>query len=195
MPKVAFDLDDVILDTVSSFCAFHNKYYGSRVSMEDVSSYDWSLAFGCTAQEIGSRLARFCRSREHGEICPIKGAVEALSALYKGEAIPIITSRNCNIALQTVSVLGKHLPLMVDGVYFTNQSGTPSNQWRLTKGSLCQSLGVEVFVEDAPKYCEEVAPYVKQVILFDAPWNWDYKPTSQNVTRVMSWEEILDIVK
>ena len=52
-------------------------------------------------------------------------------------------------------------------------------------------LGVEVFVDDAPPHVEEVAPFVRQALLFDAPWNRDYAPSHPNIRKVRSWGEIL----
>ena len=50
--KIGIDLDDVVVDTLPSFVAFHNQRYGTTLRREDVTSYYiWEVGFGKTRQE------------------------------------------------------------------------------------------------------------------------------------------------
>ena len=53
---------------------------------------------------------------------------------------------------------------------------------------------MDIFIEDEPRYCEDLAATGAKVFLIDHPWNREYT-TPENIIRVKDWDEILQKIK
>ena len=186
---IGLDFDDVLVGFNDGLCVFHNAQYGTYLTREDFVCYPLEKTFGCDKAEVGPRIMAFYRSPEHAAIVPMPGAVDATRELQKKHPVVVITSRPQSVERETRVLLDAHFPSLARDIHFARHSfhGEGSE----TKGQICRKLGAEGFVDDAPPLVEEVAPFVRQVLLFDAPWNRRYAPSHPNIRRVRSWGEIL----
>lgn len=181
--RVGVDLDDVLIDCNSALCAFHNRRYGTNYRRADVYSFHLHELWGCSTKEVTRRIDEFFNSPEHARAAAMDGAVAAIRKLQeRGELTVVITARNESARKVTEALLACHHPTLIDLVTYTNHE---------TKATICQELGIQVFVDDASHNAEDVAPFVELSLLFDAPWNQTYVPSRPNIRRMHSWQEVL----
>lgn len=190
---IGLDFDDVLMDFRASMEGYCCDRYGVCITRDESTSYDLWDRWGCTKEESIQRVLDFYVSEHHHKALPVHGAPEALKTLSKEHSLVVITSRPDFTQENTLKWLRKHFDMsLFDRVYFANLFA--SDKPKRNKSEICHELGVDVFVDDYHVYAEDVAKSGKKVLLFDAPWNRGYGD-HPNITRVHSWDQILEILK
>lgn len=190
--NIGIDFDDVIMDSGTTICHYHNDNYNTKITPKDLYTYEFQKVYGCDREEMIRRIFKFYFTPEHTQTPPISNAVESIKKLIELNNVFVVTGRPESVREQTREWLGKHLPELSDKIYFTghfHEEGKKPDG--ITKKNICQDLDIDIFIEDAPVHVEDVAPVVERVFMLDTPWNQDYKNFKSNVKRVFSWEEIL----
>ena len=186
---IGVDFDDVIFSFNDSLHAYHNKKYGTNITIKDVTTYDIDKIWNCTPEEASEKVLEFMLTDNHDVTPPISGAIEALKKLSIDHELHLISSRGDMVADTTLKWIDKNFPNHFKSIQLTNQYLGVPNKVR-SKSSVCHELGVEVMIEDSLSQVANISPVVKRVILLDCPWNQGELP--ENVTRVYSWDEILE---
>lgn len=189
---IGVDFDDVIVSTNHALAEWHNRVYGTTYSFEDVRAWELMHVWGCTHEEAIQRVHHFIFSAEHAKTPAIDGVVDALRILGDKD-IHVITARSPAHRKETIELVDQHVPFLREKVDFVNGLAREGHKQR-TKAEVCIKLGVEIFIEDNFAYAQEVAANGIPVLLFDRPWNRS-AVASENITRVHSWEEILERMK
>jgi len=190
MKVVGLDLDDVLLATNDAMCRWHNRVYGTTYTRKDIVSWDLTKIWHCTFDEMLSRIHEYYASPEHDETLAFKGAIEGIEILGEEKEYHIITSRPGEMHGKTMSLVQKYFPPLIESVHFTSQVVEGHAQSR-KKEHVCLELGVQVYIEDNLDYARNVASVGIPVLLFDTPWN-QTNDLPENVTRVHSWDEIVE---
>lgn len=191
--KIGIDLDDVLLAIIAGLFPWHNRLYGTNNKEEDVRPFELSSSWGCTKEEVISRVLDFYQTTEHAECLPIPGAVEATKVLSQNNELIIVTSKPADLEDMTHAWVEKHFPNTFQGIYFTSSFVTPKHQ-RVKKSELWQELGIDLFIDDSIDNVLDVATTCERVFLFDRPWNQENVTLPSNVTRAYSWNEITDTI-
>jgi uncharacterized HAD superfamily protein len=189
---IGLDFDDVLLDFHKAFYDYHNPLYGTNLCREQMTTYHIEDILGIPRSELEERIVNFYHSDHHDNADPVPGAYEAVRKLCTNNHCVIITSRPDHIKERTLSWLERHFGGLFKHVYFTNQF-VGRDGVKKTKSEACTELGVEVFVDDNHAYAVDVANGGKKALLFDAPWNRLADP-HPNITRVHSWDHILEVL-
>ncbi len=187
--KIGVDLDGVLSQTIPAIIEFHNNTYGTNFVLEKFSSNDYWEVWGGTKNEAIDKVHEFYKTNYFKDIKPVEGALEALNILKKNNSLVIITARADIIADTTREWVGKYFPNIFSEIYFTNhfaQEGTEK-----TKREFCDSLDINILIEDVVKYAIECVTPNRKVLILDCPWNKDAS-LPEGIERVYSWEEILE---
>lgn len=164
---------------------------------EETYSFDLERVWGCSREEAFHRVHLFYASREFLHLDgPISGAAVAFRRLSQNHVLYQITSRSSDISFITRIQVERAFPGCVTDVLHTNQYSlealrSPANT---TKGSLCRSQGIDLFVEDALHHAAEIASHGVPVLLLPRPWNYG-KSVPTGVTRVANWDMIVEYVE
>ena len=186
--NIAIDLDEVLVDYVSTFLDYHNLTYKTSFNKQQMREYAWLRLFNCTRKEAIERAYSFYKTEYFRNLQPIRGSIEAVSILAKNNNLSIVTSRPSDIEQETLAWLNRYFPQKFPEVCFTNEwsSNYPSNA---KKSDLCKKLEIPVIIEDAPETSMECAESGMRVLLYDCPWN--QKIQHPKIRRVKSWPEAL----
>ncbi len=187
MKKIGIDLDDILLDFNGAFIEYHNSKYGTTLKKENTTTFFLEEILDIPREEAMLRLRDFYLSSHHEEAAPIDGAVEALVDLARTNKLLIISASPEEIRIRIESWLKKHFINTFESIHFTRKMSTDTHS--LKKSEVCQSLGIDVFVDDALHNAENIAECGIPVLLLDRPWNQGEVP--KLVTRVYSWSEIV----
>ena len=186
--KIALDLDEVTADFLDHFLIFYHKKTGRLFEKKNITSYDWWSHLSMTKGELTNLINEF--HLNHGnEISAVKHAIDSINKLVDNHSIIIITSRPSIFKEKTESWIKKHLENIPLDVYFSSDF---SQQIGKTKSELCRELEVSVILEDSGEYALDCAKNGTKAILFDKPWNANFK--HENIIRVNNWIEALGAI-
>jgi len=189
MRRVAFDYDDVLVDTMGAFIRFHNFMYGTDLVREDFTRfYQCDKLADLSLLEIYIRIGQMYYSPFSEAMVPLPGVEEYLQQLKdQGDELFIVTSRPSlrykEVTLDQVSHL---FPGVFGDVIFPNRGDTEENP----KSHVCVDLGISEFYEDNLATMLSCAPVVERCFLVDNPWNQsDSLPG--NVRRINDYRRLL----
>ena len=186
---IGFDLDDVLLDFRESLHRYHNYRFGTDYKRHQFRE-NLAEMWNCSMEEEIKRVFNFYQLPEHWNSLPVDGAVDGVKKLRQSHNIFVITAKPEELREKTLEWLDRHFPQMFDGIHFTNQYH--GSGLKRAKGEICRELGVEVFVDDTLDNVTDVADFGIPALLLDAPWNQG--EIKSLVTRVYSWDEIVEIL-
>lgn len=189
--KIGFDLDEVLTDQLPAIIEYHNAVYGTALTREQFRSLRYWEAWGGTKEEAIQKVYDYYRIDYFRNISPVAGSHEAVDALKQSHDLCIITSRPNDFAQETRDWVNLHFPESFSSINFANhyaQSGKPK-----TKSEICDSLGVNVLVEDSLEYALECRKQTRRIFLLDCPWNQS-PDLPLGVQRVQNWREIADAI-
>jgi uncharacterized HAD superfamily protein len=187
------DFDDVCVEFMLPMFDFHNKYYGTSCTYEQITTFELEKLFECGMDEKLRRIMEFYLSLEHESVTPVAGACEAMRDLCATYDLYMITARPGRVRPQTQKLLDKHFPGIFSDLHFTDHYFITDPSKRISKASICESLGATAFIDDAFHNAAEVARSGIPVYMLDKPWNRGKEHSG--VTRVHSWQEILAHIK
>jgi len=187
--KIGVDLDDVLAELLIKFTEFHNKKHNTNFKLEQITHFElWEL-WGITKDEMTKELEEFFQNHSH-IVEPILGSVEAIDELAKKHELLILTSRSDSMKEKTLEWLNLHYPSKFQDFLFANHWLKSNGK---TKTDLCKDFNIELVIEDSPLFAKELAKQGFKVILFDKLWNQGLE--HGNITRVNSWQEIVEKLK
>lgn len=190
--KIAIDLDDVLSQTMPALVKFHNEIYKTKLKEKDIKIYDLSEIFNEKTDEgIRRKVHEFHTTHYGQKIKPIKGAKKVLEKLKKNNELYIITARSEDIKKETEEWVEKHFPNIFSKIYFSKYLVLDGKE--ATKKSMCNDIGIDMFIEDNIKYAMECVEPNRKIYLFDYPWNQTNKLPNE-IKRIFSWAEIEKLI-
>jgi uncharacterized protein len=172
--NLGFDIDGVISNFVLTFLQIANEEYGIRAKEVDIYCHDLSLVLGITRDERNQLIEQTLRR----DLTLYPGAKETMQKLHQeGNNIYLLTARY-------------HSLLSITEEWLT-RNGIPYTQLLLLKeGEKYQAIAnLDLIVEDCLQDALEWSNKVKDILLFDHPWNKTLN-VKDLVKRVYSWDEI-----
>jgi len=193
--KIAFDLDDVLSCFNLIWHQYHNKHYGTKVTMEDITDFYLPTVYKVPLDVAMQRVFEFYRSEEAENIPIEPGAIMVTQELKKrGHALYVLTSRDPEIKDKTVEWININLPNTFKEVIFTKQfSLSDGFNNNVKKSDACKKYGIDMLVEDAPLYAMDVAEAGLIAVLVEKNWNKNFKDPNKNLYRVKNITEILQL--
>jgi hypothetical protein len=187
--KIGIDLDDTLGQSTSAVIAFHNDTYSTDFKMENLTDYIWQaiLDHSKTQEESRKRVRKFHETSYGKNIKPVKDTKKVLERLKKEHELHIITARGDYIKKETEEWVRNNFPNTFSHIHFTNQHS--QNIQGTTKKKICDTLGIDIFIEDDVNNASECLAPNRKVYLLNYPWNQtDALP--EGIKRVYSWKEI-----
>ncbi|KAF9947269.1 hypothetical protein BGZ65_008958, partial [Modicella reniformis] len=75
---IAVDLDEVLARTSVAIAEFHNDTYGTSLTVNDFTSYDFTKVWGGTREESIGKWRLFFDSPYFHKVEPVEGSLETL---------------------------------------------------------------------------------------------------------------------
>ncbi len=192
---IGHDVDEMLLQFLPSFLRWHNLEYGSCLEMEDMDDFDMSNRLDCNREECARRIFEFYDHPMMENLIPVPGAVDALSYLGLKHENIAITSRTKSLREITQRSIDKYFYDSIKGLYLT---GEWIGNGGKTKGEVCLDLGVDVLVDDRPKYCHEAVDVGIDAILFNYKGKYGYgEPYAvrEGLYHAQDFDEVIGIIE
>lgn len=185
---IGVDLDDVLFNLCDSLQDWHNERFDTNFKKKDINTYFVEEVWGCTQDDVRVMIAEFYNHESHFQTLPMAGAIEAIERLSKEHTLFVVTARPKKFEESTLKWINKHFPNMFQEVCFSDNPTHDLSKQK--KSDICKQLGIEVFIDDAIHNAEDIADAGIPVLLLDMPWN--RTEVEHPITRVHSWEEIVE---
>ncbi|MFH1211723.1 MAG: hypothetical protein V1659_02220 [Candidatus Woesearchaeota archaeon] len=197
---IAFDIDDVLLNWLDSFIAFHNKFYGTRLTRGDFKRYSVADTLKVGLREEFARILKFEATDYFRQMPALEGAAEGLAELRQyldsSRRFISVTSRSKG----TESITKRLIELYFPGMFLNKDifiAGCARNSGKdgfRPKSGICLENNVGIVVEDSLANAIELTCTGIHVVLFRHPTN-QYEFRHPLIHRAESWPEIVDRVK
>ena len=189
VPIIAVDIDEVLCPFVPALAAWHNREYGTTLSVENFRSYTFADVWGGSREAAAAKVSSFFASSDFASLAPLPGAGEALRALAPHARLVVVTARAHAVAGTTRTFLDAHYGGLFADVLHSNAWSASGP--RESKATLCARINAHLLIDDNHQYAHEVALAGIPTLLFGAyPWN-EGSCSSSQVTRVADWPEAL----
>jgi hypothetical protein len=177
--NLGFDIDGVIADFVKTFIELVWKRYNVSLKETDIYCHDLDLVLGISKEEKNELIRETIRE----DLAVYLGAKETIEKLHReGHRIFILTARPHDLIEMTKTWLEKK------GIPYTELIQLNQGEKHLAKIDL--DLIVEDNLEDALGWSKKV----KNVLIYDHPWNQTLNIKGL-VKRVHNWNEIFKEVQ
>jgi len=178
---IATDIDGVLADFNKGFTRWHNLRYGTNIRRDEVDDYELQRVFGIDYHQMQRRIDLFLTHQAWNlPALPKSGAT--IRALARNYEILAITAREHKHHMTTRAWMDVKFPDIKEIWYADQRSGDSE----MTKGELCDKMGVYRLIEDNLDIANRVQD--TEVYLLDQHWNRG--DLNKNVTRVFSWVDI-----
>ncbi len=174
--NLGFDIDGVISNFTERFNDVIKNRYGTKLSDQDMYSYDINLVLGIPKEEVTEIVSETLKN----DLPLNTQAKETLDKLAsEGHKIYLLTARSNRLTeLTTEWLKDKEIPY--ERLLF------------LAAGKKCLAdVPVDLVVEDNLEEAIELTKKVKNVLLFDQPWNRTLNVRGL-VKRVHNWQQIYE---
>ena len=186
---IAVDCDDVLADSMGVFIDYYNKYYNKSLTKNHFFTNLWWEVMEDKQDIVIGRYLDFIKSNYFDNIKPVLGAKEALKKLKQKHELIVVTGRPNSILKKTERWIENYFAGMFNGIYSTNLHFTSGKG--LTKGDIFKEKKVDLLIDDYVEFGYECVANNINVLLMDQPWN-SQAELPQGITRVKSWQDILD---
>lgn len=190
--RIGIDIDEVMVDFLSAFLDDYNIKHGTDYRRDTFHSFGMHHVMQEDMATITERVKIFEQSDSFRNLVPVTGAVEGVNELAKNNDLIIVSSRSEAIHDYTRDWLNQHFPKKIAEVHFSSHPYV-NRQSTNSKADLCLMLRLDVLIEDALEYVLPCAQQGIKVLLFDTPWNRQ-PDLPANITRVHSWQDIVDVI-
>ncbi|RUM87632.1 MAG: haloacid dehalogenase [Thermodesulfatator sp.] len=177
--EIAFDIDGVVADTMSSFLKVARDDFGiSHLRKEQITTYWLEECLPIDEEIIKAIIERILTDPFGVELKPIAGAVDVLRQLNLHAPLRFVTARPVKRPieewLQAILKTGDHgFQVIATGRHEI-------------KVEILKELGIRYFVEDHLETCQAIHDEGLNSIVFDQPWNQGSTP----FLRVKNWREL-----
>lgn len=195
-PIIAFDLDDVLVDSTEFWRVEVNKRTGANILPEhfmvpgEYSSYyerlwqEHKIDHLFSIDELDNQMII-----DQSGIQPFKGAHSVLVRLSENYTLIAVTARNADQQPETLRWLERAYPAMFSDVAFGNGSVGLKKK---NKGEICVELGASWLIDDNAGHCNDALNRGVRSLLFgDYGWNQPELVGSE-ILRVKDWAAVLE---
>ena len=177
--NLGFDIDGVIADFVNIFSDLAKKKYGVTLTEVDIYCHDLNLVLGVPKDEVVQLITETLKT----DLPLYPEAKETLEKLFsEGHRIYLLTARYDFLFQNTL-------------LWLKEKSIPYTDILNLTEGKKYQAnIDIDVIVEDCLCDALEWTKRVKNVLIFDHPWN-QTNNVKNLLKRVYSWAEIYEEIK
>ncbi len=182
---IAFDIDGVVADTMSSFIYVAKKEFGiNTIKREQITSYWLEECLNVPEEIIKAIINQILEDPFKTRLRPIEGATETLGLLSEFGPIHFVTARPIKEPIEDwLKTVLKKVPSRRIKVHATGQHDI--------KPQVIKKLGKTFFLEDHLETCKAIHQAGLKAIVFDQPWNQGQIP----FTRIKSWQELRKLLE
>lgn len=184
--KIAFDIDNVVLDFTNCFLQTAKKKFNvlNNTKFSDVTRYQFYECLDVSHDKCFEIVNYVLGNPIECNVKPVEGAVEVLTSLSKDIDLIFITARKEKFKESTKKVIYSVLNKVdKNKIIIEHCRGSE-------KHVILNKLKVNLFVEDRTRNCRILNEKGIETLLLNSPWN----QTKESFNRVETWGEISEFI-
>ncbi len=187
---IGVDIDDVLAQWNISYLKYINNKFGTNFKFDQITEYDYRQCFPEFIERIDffNLCFEFYGRPEFIDLDRVEYSEESIKRLAKKHKLYAVTARPEHLQQITENWIDKYFPNIKE-IVFTNFFTKDPNQKMIPKSEVCQNLGVDLFIEDAPHHAKDIAAKGINVFLLEKPWNRNFE-VENKIFRKDSWKHI-----
>ena len=193
--KIAIDIDEVIVPLAEPVIEYVLGASGKRVTaVELYSPPGRTMASGLPEEEFIRLVLEYQLHESSLDVGPVDGVLENLSRLSKTHDIIFVTSRDPQLETITHRWFDRHmqgLPFDRNIVFVGNPYTGSENKGKI---DVCKELGAEWFIDDHPKYVDQLIGSSVRGMLF-GDYDWNRHHAGDHFVRVVDWDGVVNAIK
>ncbi len=177
---IAFDIDGVVADTMSSFIQIAKDHFGiNSIRKEDITSYWLEECLDIPETVIKEIINKILEDPFGTKLKPIEGAVDTIKAICQNCPVYFVTARPVKEPItEWLYTILEDVPQERIRVVATGQHAM--------KPRVLKEIGKTYFLEDHLETCQAIHLAGLRPIVFDQPWNRDDTP----FLRIHNWNQL-----
>jgi len=183
--KIAFDLDDVLLEVTPLFLQWYNQKKGTSFRYEDIQTYHYGEALGFSKEEEAALIDEFALQDTLYRQPADPQAKKTVRRLSRKSELYIITSRFTALE-KCEDWVRREFGTIFKSIIFKNRQGSVDDE-KPPKWQVAQEQGIRILVDDALHHLIPAAERGLGAIILDKPWNREEVP---GVLRAHNWREL-----
>lgn len=185
--RIGIDIDEVLAEYIPKFIAWFKKIYGISLNLNDFKGYQLRDIINCSEEEESAVLNTFSQE-EVKYLEPIDGSKEIVSELARNHKLYVVTARKPCDADIAIDWVNRNYPGCFLGINLCRDG----DGRRIPKSVVCNSLGLDILIEDSLSHMQDCCEHGINVLLFgNYPWNQYEGALPERVYRVNNWLEVL----
>ncbi|KDQ54865.1 hypothetical protein JAAARDRAFT_693313 [Jaapia argillacea MUCL 33604] len=185
-PVIAIDLDDVLSETNVNVAAWHNKNFGTNMTLSDFHYYHyWKNPYWGTPEQTYQKVKAYYAEGEIINTTPVPGALRGVQKLRDlGYRLIVVTARQKSQLDNSWAWLEKHFTGLFESVICTGQFEEAIEGkghelvTKLTKAEVCQQLSATLIIDDSIDNAISCASYSHPTpVLLFGDYEWNKRPS------------------
>ena len=178
--EIAFDIDGVVADTMSSFIYIAKRDFGIHgIRKEQITSYWLEECLSIPEETITAIINKILEDPFDTKLRPMNGAKEVLREISKHSKLTFVTARPIKAPIE------RWLLSTLDGIDRERVRIVATGRHEL-KVQILKELGISYFLEDHLETCQRICKEGLRAIVYDHPWNQGETP----FLRIKNWDEL-----
>lgn len=190
--NIGIDIDDVLLQYIPAILAYRRTAEGVDLTEEQITDhYLWKVpAWNLNREDTIQKVHDFYKTEFFKNMPPVLGSRDGISLLGKYHDLFAISSRPFELEEDTRKQLERCFSGKLSDLTLCNAFPKDGSK-KVSKADACIEKKIDVMIEDALPYAEEIANQGISVLLIDKPWN-KQGVFNKKVTRTYSWLDVVD---
>ena len=182
--EIAFDIDGVVADTMSSFIYVARKEFGiTGIKKEQITSYWLEECLPIPGEIIAAIIKRILEDPFGTNLSPMKGAMDVLGEISRHSRLVFVTARPVKEPIE------KWLHVNLKGVPRERVEIIATGKHEV-KAEILKEQKVCYFLEDHLDTCKRICEIGLKAIVYDHPWNRGPTP----FLRIKNWNELKGLI-
>ena len=181
---IAIDIDEVCVPFFNTLAQYHQKKIKKTLRFPLKHKYHYAPLFNLSEDESSALVREFYASSDHLNMKALPGARHVIGKLAAKHDVVAITGRQGYSRQHTDKLMKNLFGNSIDEIYYCDHF----TEYEKSKATLCDSMGVNLMIDDSSKICSECLNIGIPVYNFIG--NPTYPWCEESSLSVRDWEEI-----
>lgn len=197
--RIYVDFDDVLCETAQALAHLAERLFGCRVAYEAIHTFDLRVAFGLSEAQYELLMGQ---AHEPAFLHGLEPAPAAIATLMgwqrRGCNLTVVTGRPYGCREASDKWFRRHglanVPVLHVDKYAREPPPTKGYERSLTRAEFA-AVHFDLAIDDAPVALDLLAGRTGcRTVVFDRPWNRDYRPQTGSAERCLNWQELATMI-
>jgi uncharacterized HAD superfamily protein len=191
--NIGFDADDVLINQMEAFNAFHNNKYNKKRTLDEQVTFDLCSLWEITKEQFLADEREFYESDFYRQVEIAEGGYEVVDSLCEDYNLMVVTGRGKDVEHYLLATLAElyrpHHFVSIHHVGSAHNNNLIAHKWER-----CKEHDTPVLIDDFHGHLLQAAQNGVYGILLSKPWNQNITDLPKSIYRVPNLYEALNLI-